>query len=227
MQLPPETLARGSGVTGEVVLRRRSTPKGDVHELIVNGTFLMDTAETSTERLLAESVLERHAAPRRVLVGGLGLGFTVAELLADPRVELVEVVEVEPLLSEWLRDGLVPGVDHVLTDPRVCVVDDDVRAVLGAAPPGHYDGVLLDVDNGPDFLVRSENAALYEGPALQAAASALGDGGVLAVWSAAPSPHLVDVLTTTVGPVEKLVRTVSREGRDVEYYVYLATHATP
>ncbi|MGH8827280.1 MAG: hypothetical protein ACRDVZ_06685 [Jiangellaceae bacterium] len=227
MHVPPETVARGSGVTGEVVLRRRTTPAGDVHELIVNGICLMDTAETSTERLLAESVLERHAAPRRVLVGGLGLGFTVAELLADPRVELVDVVEIEPLLSEWLREGLVPGVDHVLTDPRVSVVDDDVRAVLGAAPPGRYDGVLLDVDNGPDFLVRSENAALYERPALKEAESALGDGGVLAVWSAAPSSHLVDALTRTVGTVEELVRTVIREGRDVDYYAYLATRATP
>ena len=92
MDLPPETIARADGVAGEVVLRRRAAENAPepapetVYELIVNGVFLMDTADVSTERLLADAVLDRHGAPRRVLVGGLGLGVTVHALLADIRV---------------------------------------------------------------------------------------------------------------------------------------------
>src|ERR1700754_2894138 len=105
----PETLARHDGVDGEVVVRRRSTPAGPVYELIVNGTFLMDTAETSTERLLAGELLDRHPDPATVLVAGLGFGCTVASLLADARVRRVDVVEIEPTLVDLLRQGVVPG----------------------------------------------------------------------------------------------------------------------
>src|SRR5919106_1272482 len=140
MDLPPETIARADGVSGEVVLRRRAAENAPeperetVYELIVNGVFLMDTADVSTERLLADAVLDRHEAPRRVLVGGLGLGVTLRALLADVRVEHIDVVEIEPVLVDWLRTGLVPGVEVVLADPRVQVVVADIRdAVRGAA----------------------------------------------------------------------------------------------
>jgi spermidine synthase len=216
------TVARGPGVTGEVVVRRRDRAEGPVFELIVNGTFLMDSAETSTERLLADILLERHPAPSRVLVGGLGLGFTTAALLADRRVERIDVVEIEPLLVRWLGEGVVPGVDSVLADPRVNVVVDDLRAVFDRTVPASYDGILLDVDNGPDFLTREANAAVYAAPALRSAARALDGTGVLAVWSAGPSVSLPVTMTSCVGPVEDVVRWVRRDGRDVEYHVYVA-----
>ncbi len=222
MYQSPVTVARGPGVSGEVVVRRRDQAGGPVFELIVNGTFLMDTAETSTERLLADVLLERHPAPRRVLVGGLGLGFTTAALLADPRVEHVDVVEIEPLLVGWLRDGVVPGVDTVLADPRVRVVVADLGAVLARTEPAAYDGILLDVDNGPDFLTRAANAALYAAPALRSAGRALDEAGVVAVWSAGPSEALAATMRSSVGPVADVVRHVRREGREIEYHLYVA-----
>jgi len=222
----PETLARAEGVGGEVVLRRRAGAEGSVYELIVNGIFLMDTAESSTERLLADAVPDRHAAPRRVLVGGLGLGITLAALLADVRVEIVDVVEIEPLLVEWLRSGLVPGVEALLADPRVRVSVADIRDALRDATAGTYDAVLLDVDNGPGFLVREANAAVYQAPAVRNAARALAPGGVLAVWSAAPSATLATTLSRLVGRLGEVVRTVEREGRPVRYHVYLARRET-
>lgn len=222
MYEPPVVLARGDGVGGEVVLRRRTHPRGAVDELIVNGTFLMDTAETSTERLLADAFVRAHPAPERVLVGGLGLGFTVRALLDDPRVRQVDVVELEPLLVQWARAGIVASLADVVADPRVQVSVADVRATLAAARPRHYDGVLLDVDNGPDFLVHAANAELYGPRMLGTAASALRDDGLLGVWSAAPSVALVDALDQVVGPVTESVRAVDREGRQVEYHVYLA-----
>ncbi|WP_129670133.1 spermidine synthase [Phytoactinopolyspora endophytica] len=222
MHEPPETVARGDGVAGELALRRRHTTSGEVYELIVNGTFLMDTAETSTERLLADVLLDRHDSPRRVLVGGLGLGFTVDALLADPRVERIDVVELEPLLVDWLRAGMVPSADVTMSDARVRLEIGDIHDVLTAAPPHAYDGFLLDVDNGPGFLVRDANAQVYRRPSLRAAASALTPGGVLAVWSAAPSDQLAIALADTVGEVTELTRTVPREGREVDYHIYLA-----
>jgi spermidine synthase len=227
MDLPPETIARADGVAGEVVLRRRAAENADeaaretVYELIVNGVFLMDTAEVSTERLLADAVLDGHEAPRRVLVGGLGLGVTVQALLADVRVEHLDVVEIEPVLVDWLRSGLIPGVEVVLADPRVQVVVADIRDAVRGAADGRYDAVLLDVDNGPDFLVRDANAAVYQTSALREMGRVLAPHGMLAVWSAAVSPALASTLAELVGPVEEVVRTVGREGRRVTYHVYL------
>ncbi len=222
----PQTLVRHDGVDGEVVVRRRSGSDGPVYELIVNGTFLMDTAETSTERLLAGLLLDRHPSPSAVLVAGLGFGFTTAALLADDRVGRVDVVEIEPTLVDVLRRGVVPGLDAVVADPRVRMVVDDVRVMLRAAPPSAYDGILLDVDNGPHFLVHQANAEVYERPLLSVAARALRPGGLLAVWSAAPAPALAGVLADAVGEVEQVVRTVWRESREVDYHVYVARRTT-
>lgn len=223
----PETLARADGVAGEVVLRRRRDEDREIHELIVNGTFLMDTAETSTERLLAEAVLSRLPRARHVLVGGLGLGFTTAALLESPTITRVDVAELEPLLVEWSRAGLVPGAADTLADPRVTVRIGDIRHILHDADPASYDAILLDVDNGPDFLVREDNAEVYRAPAVRDAAAALRPGGIVAVWSAAASDRLHDVLAQVVGPVEVVERVVAREGRDVDYHVYLATRVSP
>lgn len=223
MYEPPETLARGSGVHGELALRRRVDGDVPVYELIVNGVFLMDTAETSTERLLADAVLARHQALRDVLVGGLGLGFTVKALLADSRVESVEVVEIEPLLVEWLRAALVPSATAVLADPRMHVVVADIGSALAAAEPTAYDAILLDVDNGPDFLVHENNAAVYQEPVLATATAALRPDGMLAVWSAAPSEPLRAALAAIVGNCEELTVDLVRGGRQVTYHLYFAT----
>ncbi len=225
MDAGPETLARAEGVSGELTLRRRVETEAGldaVFELIVNGVFLMDTAETSTERMLADEVLERLAAPRRILVAGLGLGVTLGCLLTDVRVDRVDVVEVEALLVEWLRAGLVPGADAVLADPRVHVTVADVRDVLRNAVAGTYDAVVLDVDNGPDFLVRAANAAIYQPASVRDVATALAPGGVVAVWSAAPSPALETTLAEVVGRCEEVGRTVERNGRSATYHLYLA-----
>ncbi|MGH8823791.1 MAG: hypothetical protein ACRDVN_04875 [Jiangellaceae bacterium] len=221
----PETLARAEGVAGELALRRRvaaDAADDPVYELIVNGVFLMDTVDSSTERQLADEVLDRLATPGRILVGGLGLGVTLGCLLADDRVGRVDVVEIEPLLVEWLRAGLVPGADAVLADPRVHVTVADVRDVLRHAVAGTYDGVVLDVDNGPDFLVRAANAAVYQPASVRDVATALAPGGVVAVWSAAPSAALETTLAEVVGRCEEVVHTVERNSRSVTYHLYLA-----
>lgn len=217
-------IARGQGVHGELALRQRGDDPA-VYELIVNGVFVMDSVETSTERLLAEKFLARHAAPRHVLVGGLGLGYTAAALLDDSRVEHVDIVEIEQLLVDWLRRGLVRGARDVLRDPRVHVEIGDVVDVLATMPAGRYDGILLDVDNGPGFLVHDNNASVYESSALAAAGEALREGGVLAVWSAAPAEKLRLDLEAAVGSCDVVTADVVRDGRAMTYYLYLASPA--
>ncbi|TWH73217.1 hypothetical protein JD78_01740 [Modestobacter roseus] len=213
----PVELGRAAAAHGEVVLRRR----GAVTELIVDGVFAMDDVDTSTERALATETLARCAGTGlRVLVGGLGLGWTAATTLADPRVAQVDVAELQPALVGWARDGLLPALP---ADPRLRLHTADVAAHL-ADHPGAYDAVLLDVDNGPGFLVHQRNAGLYGTPGLTGALAALRPGGVLAVWASDPVPELADRLRglPDATDVEHLVLPVQRDGRAFDYAIALA-----
>ncbi len=202
----------------QLCLRRR----GEVLELVVDGVFAMDSAEVATERELARAALARCGRVERVLVGGLGLGFTVAEVLADSRVVGVQVVELHAALVRWWQQGLLPQPADVRADPRLQVLTGDVLDVVPTLPAGGLDALLLDVDNGPGFLVHLANAALYQGPFLAVAARALRPGGMLAVWSADPSPGLRRALERSCGPTEELLIPVLRQGRELRYAVYLS-----
>ncbi len=217
---PRVVVARASDDHGEVALARR----GDVVELVVDGTFAMDTVHTATEEALATLAVARvPGGGLRVLVGGLGLGFTLRALLAEPRVAHVDVVELHAPLVAWAREGLVPALAGVLDDPRTAVLVADVRDVVPAVPPGSVDVLLLDVDNGPGFLIHPRNADVYAAPFLVTAARALTARGVLAVWSADPSPELAGALASTWGTVETVTLPVARDGRAFTYTVYLAS----
>lgn len=214
------TVAREVTPHGEVALRRR----GEVLELVVDGAFAMDTVDTSTERLLASVALAEVAEPRRVLDGGLGLGFTARAVLADPRVEHLDVVELAEPLVRWARESLVPELAG-LEGPRCSLHVADVLDVVHgrAGPEAPWDLVLLDVDNGPDFLVHAHNAALYDGPALAAARAAVRPGGALVVWSSHRAPALLAGLEAVAGDgdeVAELVVVVGREGRSLDYALY-------
>ena len=218
-----EELGRATGGHGELVLRRRTTADGGHLELVVDGVFAMDDVDTSTERLLATEALRRVPGDRlSVLVGGLGLGWTAATALADRRVAAVDVVELQPALVGWAARGLLPSLAG-LSDRRLRLRVDDVAAALGAAT-GRWDAVLLDVDNGPGFLVHAPNAALYRPPGLATALAALRPGGVLAIWSSDPAPELVATLGELPGAVdvEQMLLPVQRDGRRYEYAVVLA-----
>ena len=224
----PVDLARAPGVGGgELVLRSRpGAGRGgtDVYELIVDGVFAMDTVEVSTELRLASETLRRLAGTGwRVVVGGLGLGFTLRELLADQRVATVEVVELEPALIDWVRAGLVRPAAGILDDPRVQVTTGDITAHLESLEPASVDAILLDVDNGPDFPVHQSNSALYEHGALATALRALRPAGVLAIWCAGAAPGLKTALEAGARSVEEVLLAVRREGRSFDYALYLAT----
>ena len=217
-------LARAESARGELVLRQRRPVDGGPTslELRANGVFVMDTVEVSTERAMAHAALELVEEPRAVVLGGLGLGYTMHELLMDSRVEKVAVVEIEPDLVEWLRAGLVPDGPTLLADERVTVVVADIVVALAEAREASYDLVLLDVDNGPGYLVHAANAALYESPALADSLRVLRPGGALVVWSASEAPELEEALRTVFGDVEARPHAVQLQERDEHYWLYVA-----
>ena len=215
-------VARAESERGEVVLRRRTSEAGaDVLELRVNGVFVMDTLETSSEIELAGLALDLVPDPRDVGVGGLGLGFTLQRVLADTRVELVTVVEVEDAVVEWMRDGTVPHGPALLADQRVKVVNADIAMAVAEARQTH-DLLLLDVDNGPGYLVHGDNDGLYGVEMLSRCRDLLNPDGALVVWAANRFPELLDRLREVFGAADERPQDVLLQDRPETYYLYVA-----
>lgn len=215
-------VARAGSERGELVLReRREDGSRPVLELRASGVFVMDTEETSSETELGALALGLVEDPRDVVIGGLGLGYTLRRVLADPRVERVTVVEVEEALIGWMRDGTVPHGPALLADRRVRIVNADIAMAIAEAREKH-DLLLLDVDNGPGYLVHEDNAGLYSPAMLEQCRSLLADGGVVVVWSANPAPELLAALDGVFGNAEELPQQVLLQDRPEHYYLYVA-----
>jgi spermidine synthase len=153
--------------------------------IMANGKSLMSSRMHGSEQALAALALRRMQAPDAcVLVGGLGMGFTLrATLDLLPEDATVVVAELVPAVVEWNRGALGTLAAYPLRDARVRVEIGDVADTLQSGP-GRFDAVLLDVDNGPDAFTAATNARLYNDQGLAAARAALKPAGVLAVWSA-------------------------------------------
>ena len=164
----------------------RLSVRDDEHVILVNGKTLMTSRTHGSEEALA-TVACRHVgtvARPRVLVGGLGMGFTLrAALDLLPPDAVVTVAELVPAVVEWNRGSLGALAGHPLRDRRVRVDVGDVRHTL-RANPGRFDAILLDVDNGPAAFTATANHGLYDNAGVAAAHAALRAGGALAVWSA-------------------------------------------
>jgi len=187
------------------VLRR----DGEHFEVISNGLFLMDTRDGRSERLLVTASLDAHPGPRSLLIGGLGVGFSLEAAVSDERLEQITVVEIEPTLLRWYDEQL-GGAAH--RDPRVTVVIDDI-----SQHDGSYDVICLDVDNGPDWTVTETNSGLYDAAGTAMLAGRLNPGGVLAVWSAHQVASYEEVLRTQFRHVRALTVDVARGEPDVVY----------
>jgi spermidine synthase len=183
----------------------------------------MDTVEVGSERELARAALGLCPHPAEVLVGGLGLGFTAREVLADPRVNRLTVVEIEPAVVEWMGSGLIPDGSELVNAERVEIVVADVRSHIPAVAGATYDLVLLDVDNGPDFLVHESNAAIYRPAFLAEVRRVLNNGGVVVVWSMNRSPAVESALTESFGNARAIGVPVTLQGHGEEYWLHLAT----
>jgi spermidine synthase len=190
---PPVVLDRREGPHGEVVLRQH----GERMQIIANGCFLMDTSDGRSERLLVRAAL-RELGPRTapaLLIGGLGVGFSLAEAAAEPRWGSIAVAEREKAVIDWHREGgPLSGITaEALRDPRTEVLHTDLLALV-TAPGAPYDVMCLDIDNGPDWTVTEDNGSLYSPSGLAACRDRLTPGGVLAIWSAQPSTTFGETL---------------------------------
>lgn len=223
-----KVLAREETARGELALRMRKGAEGPaVYEVIFNGVFLMASTNAFSARQLAHLALQarqdRLAAPSpgrlRVLIGGLGMGYTLQAVLEHPEVRRVEVVEVEPLMVDWARRYFGPLSGNALKDQRVRVVLADLAQYVQEAR-GPYDAILLDIDNGPSWLVLEENAALYSEAALERMRALLAPGGVLAVWAAASAPDFLTHLERVFDWADEVSVVEEVEGRCTEYYIY-------
>ncbi|MEE1737128.1 spermidine synthase [Streptomyces sp. BE147] len=182
----PVTLDRREGPFGEVVLRER----GEDFEIIANGCFLMDTSDGRSERLLIDAALAALPAGRpgpAVLIGGLGVGFSLARAAAEERWGRIVVVEREQAIVDWHREGPLDRISgEALADARTEILHTDLVAHLRTTTE-RYDALCLDIDNGPDWTVTDDNGNLYSPAGLADCRARLTTGGVLAVWSAQPS----------------------------------------
>jgi len=169
---------------GELRLVRR----GEEFSILLGAAELMNSRRAGSEEALASlacAALAGRAKPR-VLIGGLGMGFTLrAALGALPAAAEVVVAELVPEVVEWARGPLAQIAGGALADPRVRILVTDVATRIGAGA-GDWDAILLDVDNGPDGLTMEANDRLYSAEGLAATRRALALEGVLAIWSAHP-----------------------------------------
>jgi len=184
----------------------------------------MNSRVHGSEEALAELAYARIAGrPRpRILIGGLGMGFTLAATLRRLKPEgRVVVAELVPAVVAWNRGPLAALAGHPLQDARVAVREVDVAQILRETRQA-YDAILLDVDNGPEGLARRENDWLYARPGLEAAHAALRPAGVLAVWSAAPNQVFAQRLRRVGFTVDEIQVPARRSGKGRRHTIWLA-----
>lgn len=209
------------GNGGELLLRQR----GEEFSISLSGRGeLMNSRVHGSEDALAEQTCARLTEPARarLLIGGLGMGFTLAAALRRLGDQArVVVAELVPAVVTWNRGPLGERAGQPLQDPRVQVREEDVARVLRSTQEG-YDAILLDVDNGPEGLTRKENDWLYDVNGLTAAYAALRPGGVLAVWSAGPDRDFVQRLNKVGFRVDE-VRVHAHGSKGARHVIWFAS----
>ena len=188
----PEVIERCQGVAGELQLQRR----GNEYEIIYNGVFLMATYNGASEKAAVREALELvitgENKTAKVLMGGLGVGYSLSEALKYKQVAYVSVAEIEPVVVRWNREILTGINDDALSDPRVGLFSGDFKDLLkkeaqaAARAPGRnqYQVVMVDTDNGSAWLSLPENAYLYKQEGLRLIDQCLAPGGVACFWCA-------------------------------------------
>jgi spermidine synthase len=205
----------------------RLMQRGDEFSIVVGTIELMNSRRSSSEEALAALACARlrDRPEARILIGGLGMGFTLRAALdgLGPAARVV-VAEIVPAVAAWARGPLAHMVSGSLDDPRVEVLVADVSRVIQSAP-ARYDAILLDVDNGPEGLTRRANDRLYDIWGLKRARLALRANGILAVWSGGPDRKFKARLQRAGFDVDE-IRVHANGGRGRRHVVWLATSAT-
>jgi spermidine synthase len=206
---------------GELRLMQR----GGEFSIKLGSNELMNSRLSATEQALATIACEkiRTRARPKILIGGLGMGFTLrAALVVLGEQAQIIVAELVPAVVAWARGPMAKLFGNSLTDPRVRIRETDVGDLIRAAR-SEYDAILLDVDNGPEGMTREANDRLYDHEGLAVAYRALCPGGVLAVWSSAPDRKFTALLRKTgFEVVENPVRAKGPQG-GAQHFIWTAT----
>jgi spermidine synthase len=208
---------------GELRLMRR----GEEFSIMAGANELMNSRLSGSEKALATLALERVGNRRnpKILIGGLGMGFTLRAALAELGSEArVVVAELAPAVVAWARGPMADIFGDSLTDARVTLHEGDVGGVIGSSPGG-YDAILLDVDNGPGGVGRAANDDLYSVDGLRAARTALRPDGVLAVWSAGPNAEFARRLSRCGYGVDEVQVRANGPGRGARHIIWIASNA--
>jgi spermidine synthase len=205
---------------GELKLMRR----GAELSIMAGGTELMNSRLSGSEEALASLACARlpDRGEAHLLIGGLGMGFTLRAALAElgPTARVTVAELVAPVIA-WARGPMAELFAGSLDDPRVAVRQADVADLIRAGRSA-YDAILLDVDNGPHGLTRRENDRIYSAAGLAAARDALRPGGVLAVWSSSPHPPFTERLRRAGFSVEEAAVRARANGRGARHVIWLA-----
>lgn len=198
--LPYEELAWASTPIGEISLRKRydRLTQRWVHEVRLGEEYLMSSQFNATEIALARlGLAEAGGEELRVLVGGLGLGFTAHEALKDPRTTSLVVVELVGAVIDWHVRDLVPDTAGLAADPRCALVEADFFAMMRSGECPQVDVLLVDIDHSPEVLLAEAHGDFYSASGVESAAAALSDHGVYALWSDdPPEDRLLEHLRT-------------------------------
>lgn len=204
----------------ELTLYRR----GGDFMIVLDRNELMSSRMSGSEEALANLTCDRLRGRARLhlLIGGYGMGFTLrAALAALGEGGEVTVAELVPEIIDWARGPMADLAAGCLDDPRVRLVQADVADVIGAAR-GVYDAILLDVDNGPDGLVRQANDRIYSAQGIAAAIAALKPGGILAIWSAGPDAAFTRRLSGAGLIVEEVAVRARSNGKGPRHVIWFA-----
>lgn len=199
--------------------------RGGDFMIVLDRNELMSSRMSGSEKALAVMTLERLTGRKNLhmLIGGYGMGFTLRAALAmlDAKAR-VTVAELVPEIIAWARGPMADLADGCLDDPRVRLIGRDVADVI-AADRAAYDAILLDVDNGPDGLVRAGNDRLYSAAGLDIAKAALRSGGILAIWSAAPDEPFARRLRHAGFHVDEVAVKARDNGKGPRHVIWFAT----